>query len=99
MGLQLTDSQQVHLTLAEKDKAGNPVSPSTVPVWLSSNTDVVTLSVAADGLSADAVTTGAIGSATISASSDNLTGTLDVTVVPGAAVTIELDAGTPTEKA
>lgn len=96
--MQMTDSQQVTLTLAEKDKAGNPVTPSAPPTWLSSATDVVTVTASADGLSATAVATGAIGSATITASADNLTGTLEIDIVSGAAVTVEISAGTPTDK-
>ena len=96
--MQMTDSQQVHLTLAEKDKAGQTVSPSSPPEWFSSNTDVVTVTPSADGLSADAVSTGAVGSATITATADNLTGTLDIDVVAGAAVTVEIQAGSPTDK-
>jgi hypothetical protein len=104
----LTDSQKVALALAPADAAGNPapIDVSTPPVWSSSDDTVLTVTAAADGMSADAVTTGKLGTATISVSADadpssatkTIAGTLDVQVLAGEAVSLGISAGNPTEK-
>lgn len=102
----LTDTQQVPLTAAFEDKAGNPANVDGAPVWSSSDTTVLTVAAAADGLSATAVATGKLGPAQVSVTADadlgsgttSISGVLDVTVQAGAAVAANISAGTPTEK-
>lgn len=102
----LTDSQQVDLSVAFLDKANNPAPVDGTPTWSSSDETVVTLTVAADGLSATAVTTGTLGTAQVSVTADAdlgegttaISGVLDITVQAGAAVVANINAGTPTEK-
>lgn len=106
MVLKLTDSQQCKLAIKPTDKAGNVAPIDGAPDWRSSNSEVVTVTPSADGLSADVVTTGALGTATVSVSADadlgegtkQISGSIDIEVGAGEAVTVEVTAGTPEEK-
>jgi uncharacterized protein YukE len=51
----LPDSDSATCTLAVVDQAQNPFTPSTAPVWTPDSATFVTLTVAADGMSATAV--------------------------------------------
>lgn len=103
--LTMTDSQQAVLTIKPVDKKGKPAQLDGVPVWTSSNTEVATVTPETKGLSV--VVTGLVpGDATISVSADGdlgegikeIAGTLEVTVTSGAAVTVEITAGEPSEQ-
>jgi len=102
----LTDAQKVNLTVTFQDAAGNPATVDGVPTWVSSDPTIITLNVAADGLSADAVTTGTLGTAQVSASADadlgsgvtTITGVIDLEVQGAAAVVALVAAGAPTAK-
>lgn len=104
--LTLTDSQQVDLTVAFADKAGNPASVDGAPVWTSSDETVLTVAAGADGLSAVATATGKLGTAQVTVTADadlgsgttSIAGTLDVTVLAGQAVAAVVSAGAPTDK-
>lgn len=104
--LVLTDSQDCVLTIAPVDKKGNPAPIDGVPEWFSSNTDVLTITPAADGLSATASAVGALGDATVNVNADAdmgagttaITGTIDITVEAGAATTVAITPSTPTEQ-
>ena len=48
----LTNEQKVKLTLAPKTQLGNPASLDGIPVWNTSDSNVATLDVSPDGLSA-----------------------------------------------
>lgn len=104
--LNLTDTQQVALSVAFADKAGNAATVDGAPVWSSSDETVLTVVAAEDGLSAVATATGKLGTAQVSVSADadlgagttTLTGVLDVTVLVSAAVSAVVSAGAPTEK-
>lgn len=103
----LTDSQQVPLTVGFTDKANNPaqVQDGSI-VWSSSDETVLTVSAAADGLSATAVATGKLGTAQVNVTADadlgagttSISNVLDVTVQAGAAVQANISPGTPVEK-
>lgn len=105
MPLILTDSQKVHLSVSPVNAAGN-LAPVEAPVWSSSDESVVVIVVGEDGLSADVVTTGKLGSAQVRFSCDAKIGegesallaTLDVQVVAGQAVNVVINAGTPVER-
>ena len=105
--MNISDSQQVGLSIQPVDKRGNPASLDGVPVWLSSNSEVVSVVAAADGLSAVATAVGPLGTATVSVTADadlgagvtEIAGTLDITVTAGAATTVKITAGDPTEQA
>lgn len=85
------------------DRFGNVAQVDGVPQWSSSNEDVLFLEVAADGLSATAVTTGTVGHAQVHVEVDAdlgegvraITGLLEVDVMPTEAVTVEIHAGAP----
>ncbi len=97
MSQKITDNQTFTYSLVAVDKKGQTVPVDGVPVWSSSNTEVATLAPAADGLSA-VLTAVVPGVATISVTDGNLAATDDVTVVPGAAVTVQLKAGAVSEQ-
>ena len=104
--LVLTDIQQVGIAIAPKSAAGNPASIDGSPVWNSSDETVVTVVVAADGMSADVITTGKLGTVQVNVSADadmgggvkSIAGTLDIEVKASEAVILEINAGTPTDK-
>lgn len=105
--LQMTDSQQTRLSVSEVDKKGNPVDPGAAgfatPQWASSDPSIVAITPSVDGADAVAVAAGKLGTAqitvTVATGADQpLTGTLDVTVVAGAAASIVINADAPGEQ-
>jgi len=103
----LTDEQKVTLSVAFKTAAGNPAVVDGVPVWASSDPAIVSLEVAADGMSAVATTVGPLGTVQVSVVADadldegetrEVTGTLDIEVKASEAVTVGIAAGTPEPK-
>jgi hypothetical protein len=105
--LQLTDVQEVDLSIGPKDREGNPAQLDGVPTWVSSDPSIVTVTAAADGLSAVAATVGPLGTATVTVTgqgdltgggSDEVTDTVTVTVVGSQASSLNVTAGTPTQR-
>jgi len=103
--MNLRDDQQVVLTIQPVDKKGAPALVDGVPVWASSDETVVTVTAAADGMSATAVGvapgTGRVVvtvDADLGAGVSDLTGTLDFTVTGGGAVSLNIVAGEPTDQ-
>jgi hypothetical protein len=105
MAFSMTDSQVAQLSIAPLDKKGKPASLDGVPVWASSDETVVTVLADSTGLNA-VLSAVAPGSARVVVTGDAdlspdvtspITGTLDVTVTAGAAVTISISAAPPTE--
>jgi hypothetical protein len=95
----LTDTQQVALTVAETDAKGEPVTADTL-VWTVDNPDVITLTVAPDTYSAEAVA-GAPGTAIVTvadAANPALTGTVSFFIKSGAATSLVITEGTPEEQ-
>jgi hypothetical protein len=99
--LVLKDTQHVLLSVTPVDKHGHPADLDAPPTWASSDESILTVTAAADGLSADAATVGNIGTCQVSVqgveNGNTLTGTLDVSVVGGDAVELAVTAGTPEE--
>lgn len=102
----LTDTQKVSCTLDPRNAKGNPAPLDGTPQWASSNPAVATVEPAADGLSA-VVTAVAPGTTQISVTADadldegetrEISGTLDIDVKAGEAVTLGITAGTPEEQ-
>lgn len=101
--LVLTDSQKVPLSAAFKTKAGNPAQIEGDPTWASSNESVIQLRDDNGVFKAFAV---GLGQAQVSVTGDadlgegvkNVTGTLDIEVRPGEAVSASIDAGAPEEQ-
>ncbi len=104
--LVLTDSQKVSLSIAPVDAAGQPAPVDGVPAWASSDDTVLTVAASSDGLACDAVTTGKLGTATVSVTADadmgagstEIVGTLDIQVNAGPAVSLGITAGEPSER-
>jgi hypothetical protein len=104
--LKLTDSQKVTLTLDPRNAKGNSAALDGIPQWANSNPAVAALSVSSDGLTATATAlTPGSTQITVVADADldegelrEITGTLDLEVQAGEAVSLGLIAGTPTEQ-
>lgn len=104
-----TDQHYPHVVLVVLDAEGRPAQVDGVPVWASSNSTVLSVKPAADGMSAvvDTVAPG-VARITVKADADmgagvaEITGfTEDVTVSVGpshTAALIQLDLGTPVDK-
>lgn len=104
----MTDSQQETLTIAPVDKKGKPAQLDGVPVWATSDETVATVDASADPTGLNAILSGvAPGSCRVTVTGDAdlgsgvspITGTLDVTITAGQAVTVAITEGTPTEQA
>jgi hypothetical protein len=105
MELVITDSQQFRVEIQPVDKAGNPGTLASVPVWSASDPTILTVAPAADGLSAVVSAMGKLGAAQVHVTAEGdptsgvntITGTVDVQVVGGKAVSLRLTVGTATE--
>lgn len=103
--LQLTDSQKSTVSISAVDAKGAPALLDGAATFVSSDPAVFTVTPGTDGLSADvlAVNPG-VAQLQVSADADLgtgttlLSGTLDITVVAGAAVSISVTAGAPSEQ-
>lgn len=100
--LTLTDSQKCTLKISVVDKKGNPAVADDTPVWNVDNPNVLSITPSDDGLSCDIASLGPLGDALVSVSADvastPISGTLQVAVTAGAATTIEIQAGEPSEQ-
>jgi uncharacterized protein YjdB len=87
--------QEVDLSVAFQDASGG-TTPAPGPVtWTSSDDKIATVEAdSGDDTKAVALAI-ADGTATITAASDNIDGTIDITVEAGEAVTATITAGTP----
>jgi hypothetical protein len=103
MAYMLPDDQKVTLGLDPRDKKQNPAALDGVPTWGSSDETIVTVAAAPDGLTAVLTAVGPLGTAQVNVTGDakmgpetvTLSGTLDVQVVAGEAVTLGITTGTP----
>ena len=101
--LTLTDEQKCPLSIQPLTAAGNPARVDGVPVWASSDVNVISLDVASDGMSAVARTPGTLGTSTVSCIADadlgsgvrEIVAVLDITVVAAEAATMGIATGTP----
>lgn len=105
MAFVLQDDQKVTVTIdpaSIKDAKGNPTTLDGAPAWESSDPAILAVTPAADGMSAEVVA-GNVGTAVVSAAGDTrpgpdqhlITGTLDILVAAGEAVSFDLTPGTP----
>ena len=103
MGIPVRADERLPLTITARDRAGNIAPLDGVPVWSSSDLSLLTLAVAADGLSAFAIPVGPIGTCRVNVTADadlgdgvrELIGTALIDVMSAEAVTIAIVAGTP----
>ena len=105
MDLVITSSQQFRVDIEPVDKAGNPSTLATVPMWSVSDPAILAVEPAADGMSAVVSATGKLGTAQVGVAVEGnptsevnkIAGTVDVQVVAGKAVSLRLTLGTATE--
>jgi hypothetical protein len=106
MAFEITDTQQVVLSIEPLDSKGNP-APVEFITWGVDNPNVIALTPAADGKSCLIAATGPLGTAMVSVKADadldpnvtsDIVGTFEVQVTGGKATTIKITAGTPTEQ-
>lgn len=93
----------VLLSVQPVDKKGNPATLAGVPAWTVSDPTLATLNTAPDGLSSTVLAVGPLGHVQVAATFDDgaedvLSGTLEVDIVAGAAATLYITAGTPSEQ-
>lgn len=100
--MQMNTLQQVALSVAPKDRKGNPAAVE-APEWLTDNSDVLSLNPSADGLSCLVVATGIPGSGNIIFRCDGIVGEgenpiqsepFGIDVVSAPATTVAINAGT-----
>ena len=96
MPVQITDEQEVQYTLQALDAKGFPTKLSDVPTWTPSDPAVISVQVAADGMSA-LVVGGIVGQAQLAVSDpgSGLSGADQITVVADVAASLVLTAGVP----
>ena len=106
LSIQLTDSQQCELSIKPVDKKGNPAKVDGKPVWSVDNTELLSVTPSADGLSCTLAAVGPLGSGTVSVKADadlgegvsEVVGVANVEVVAGQAVTVNIESGAPSEQ-
>lgn len=106
--LQLTDIQEVVLSINPLDEEKAPAQLDGPPTWASSDDTIITVTPATDGLSATATTVGPIGTATVTVTgqgdltgggSDPVDDTVTIQVMASKASALNITAGTPTQRA
>ncbi len=99
--LQLTDSQNCDLSVSFVDKKGNPVTDTHTLTWGVDNSDLLTLTPSDDNKTCGISAVGPLGTALVSVQddADQISATLEVQIVSGAATEVTITPGTPTEQA
>lgn len=98
-------SQKIKLGIEIKDKFGNPAQIDGKPVFALSDETLADMVVTEDGLSCDITPKGPVGALKVQAKCDadlgegvkEILGELDLDLIAGEAVTVELKAGEPTD--
>lgn len=101
----LTATQQVDITFKATDKKGNP-APVQDPTWATDNSDLLTLTPSADGMSVTVAAVGVLGTGKVQLTADAdlgagvvpIIGTIDIEVTAGNATVIVLTPGSPSEQ-
>lgn len=104
--VELTDTQQVVATLSPVDARGNAAKVDGVPAWETSDATIATVEAGPDDRSVTIRATGPTGSCRVSVTADAdlgegvvpIVGVLDITVIAGAAVTVDISVGAPSEQ-
>lgn len=91
------DDNGVSAQLALKDKHGNTVTPATAPAWSLSDSTIVSMTVAPDGLSAQFAPLGPVGTTTVDVVVDGEAGPIhatgDIQVLAAGVATADLSFG------
>lgn len=98
----LRNDMKLPVSLAPADKFGNP-APVEGVTFESSDTSLATVNVSPDGLSAEVVPVGPVGTLQLKVTADPkigpevgvLTGLLDIEILAGEAVTLTINPGAP----
>ncbi len=98
-------TQKLPITVGFKDAQGNPAKVDGIPQWAIDTDGLGALAVADDGMSAVFTPTGVIGACKVQVSADadlgegvkQILGFLDVEMLSGEAVTVEMAAGEPVD--
>lgn len=106
MAFEMSSAQQVTVTVEFRDKKGNKAKVDGMPEWATDNSEVLTLTPAADGLSCVVAAAGPLSTANITLTADAdlgtgvkpVIGTLEVTITAGEAATVVLTPGTPSDQ-
>lgn len=106
MAFTITDSQQVPVVVQFVTKKGNPAPVDGIPEWTTDNSDVFSLTPAADGMSCVVAAAGPLGLGKVQVTADadlgagvqHVIGVLDGTVTGGNAATVVLTPGTAEEQ-
>jgi hypothetical protein len=106
MAVTLTDTQKVSASIQPVDVHGHPALVDGIPVWTTSDPTLLEVVPSLDGMNAEILASGEIGIGQVIVEADadlgegvvTLTGILDVTVIGGAAVALEISVGTPEEQ-
>ena len=101
----LKANQKLPLSIEIKDKFGNAAAVDGAPVWSLTDPALGALTASEDGMSAEFVPAGAVGSARVQCQVDAdlgegvkpILGELEITVLPAEAATVSISAGTPVE--
>lgn len=104
--MRITDTQKFSITLDARDAKGNPAALDGPATFTSSNPDVLAVTPAADGLSAEVVAVGPLGSGQITVVADakigpevkEITGQIDLEVIAGEATTLTLNTSEVSEQ-
>lgn len=107
MALILKDTQKFSAAVKYVDGKGNPAKVEGTPQWSVSDVNLLGVTPSDDGMSAEVVATGPLGSCQVSVTADAdlgegtkpIIGTLDVDIVAGEAVSAVIEAGAPAEQA
>lgn len=94
----LTDAQQVQVALQFLDAANNVIFVPGIPTWTVDDPTILTINTASDNLSANLVTLGPVGVATVTVSLNTVNQSLIVTVLPSGFVSISFVIGSPTTR-
>jgi len=103
MNVTLNDTQKVKASITLVDVKGNPAQVDGVPVWESSNEELLSVTPEADGMSATISAVGALGTGQVKVGADadlgagttQLVGVLDVDVIASEATAISFAVSTP----
>lgn len=99
----LTDVQKVRLAIKPVSAAGNPAEIDGTPAWVVSDDTLGSLTVDEDGLGAEFVTSGLLGTCQVSVTADadlgdgmrEISGVLDIEIHASEAVSLSINAGVP----
>ena len=103
---EMSDSQQTTLSVTFKDKKGQAAKVDGVPEWLVDNSELLSLTPAADGMSCVVAAVGPLGTANVTMKADadlgagvtELVGTFEVTITGGNATEAVIMASQATEQ-